>query len=321
MSAATILIVLATVVSVEGDRALIDRGLVHGLEPGDPGSLFYELTVNGMPKRIEVGQGEVVSVTEEVAKLAGAPGLTLRPGYLVELRIPGERLAPENLLPRARRHLDEARYRAVAADLAAVFAGDEVGEKEATAAPPPVSPAPGQESGGSAASMPGKDPLQNMIRVPAGRYAVGLDPQEAEFYNQQPRFERALAEFWIDEHPVAPPDGATLDPPAGEYLSELSWRQASEHCRALGKRLPTEFEWEIAAQLTQVRLAPGLLEWTASWYQPYPGNSHPEPKYGETFRVLRGSVEGEKISPHTRRFMQPELGSPRVGFRCARSAE
>jgi formylglycine-generating enzyme required for sulfatase activity len=75
----------------------------------------------------------------------------------------------------------------------------------------------------------------------------------------------------------------------GEPVVHVSFFEADAYARWAGCRLPTEFEWEVAAsdveprrgQLLDLdRLHPGLAgehmvgdvwEWTASQYLPYPG--------------------------------------------------
>lgn len=102
----------------------------------------------------------------------------------------------------------------------------------------------------------------------------------------------------------------------------MTFGEAVAFCEGLGKRLPTEIEWEAAVTMggpgagDDARLSTPILEWTASWYQPYPGNPVSESEYGERYRVLRGAGPGELPDPRRRRFMAPDARHPGVGFRC-----
>jgi len=93
-----------------------------------------------------------------------------------------------------------------------------------------------------------------------------------------------------------------LDPAAP--VAHISYYEADAFARWAGKRLPTEFEWEIASQglsetgrtLGSNALRPSpvgeanqnlqqmfgdVWEWTQSHYSPYPGYSQPEGAVGE----------------------------------------
>ena len=83
---------------------------------------------------------------------------------------------------------------------------------------------------------------------------------------------------------------------AERIASHLTYFEVDAIARFLGARLPSEFEWEIAASSERLRSVGAVWEWTASAYQPYPGFS-PEPgavgEYNGKFmhgqQVLRGS--------------------------------
>ena len=70
--------------------------------------------------------------------------------------------------------------------------------------------------------------------------------------------------------------------------------------------------------MTSEKVRPGLLEWTSSWYQPYPGNRVAEKEYGKQHYVLRGDADPTAFDPHRRRFATPGTRHPNLGFRCSR---
>lgn len=110
-----------------------------------------------------------------------------------------------------------------------------------------------------------------------------------------------------------------------EPVCHISYYEAAAFAAWKGLRLPTEFEWEIAAQ----RLNWGKLwEWTESAYLPYPGFSKAPGALGEyngKFMVNQKVLRGASIatSPHHQRityrnFFHPQMRWHYNGIRLAK---
>ena len=192
---------------------------------------------------------------------------------------------------------------------------------------------------------PGKVP-PGMVLVPAGEFLWGEDNRAPDEAPQRKVF---LDAFYIDKYEVSNRDFKAVFP-EHEYLkgqdefpvSGVSWTQATEYAKRVGKRLPTEGEWEKAARGEDGReypwgmsfdvkcanteeahhykttniwshldglspygcmnMAGNVYEWTQDLYQTYPGNTVVTKEYGQSFRVLRGG----------------SYATPRFTARCAR---
>jgi ergothioneine biosynthesis protein EgtB len=120
-----------------------------------------------------------------------------------------------------------------------------------------------------------------------------------------------------------------IDP--GSPVSHLSFYEAAAFAQWVGARLPTEAEWESAAQLPEMRQLTGhVWQWTRSSFDPYPG-FRPWPgaisEYNGKFMagqmVLRGgslATPGGHSRITYRNFFPPASRWQFSGLRLARDA-
>jgi serine/threonine-protein kinase len=113
-----------------------------------------------------------------------------------------------------------------------------------------------QSDAGPAASAEREAPKESpggMALVPAGEFIYG--PSEREQKLVLPAFYIDLYEVtnqaYAKARPHQYPEGKDNYPVVG-----TSWRDAQRYCEAMGKRLPTEQEWEKAARGTDGRRYP-----------------------------------------------------------------
>lgn len=221
-----------------------------------------------------------------------------------------------------------------------------------------------------------------MVEIPAGPFTMGSDEGDPE---DAPAHEVDLPAFEIDKFEVTNADFDAFSKQTGyatfaekqgtrNWRDEwdvgednhavviVTWEDAQAYCEWLGKRLPTEAEWEKAARGEDGRRFPwgnewdpqkgnvkerglrstaavgsfgagtspygvedmvgNVWEWTADWYQAYPGNTAEDPYYGEQFRVTRGGGwfdEEPQATAFNRNAADPtKTANDDLGFRCAR---
>ncbi len=186
-----------------------------------------------------------------------------------------------------------------------------------------------------------------MVLIPAGEFIFGENDKAKPSYPQQ---KTSLPAFWIDKYEVTNSEfldfciktgyqgeGAKEGKDWRQFFTPdkakfpvvyITWDDAGAYCKSLGKRLPTELEWEKAARGTDGRRYPwgdkwetnrsntyesglhapaaigeyddvspygvhdmlgNVQEWTSDWLMAYKGNNTPSENFGKRYKVLRGA--------------------------------
>jgi gamma-glutamyl hercynylcysteine S-oxide synthase len=205
---------------------------------------------------------------------------------------------------------------------------------------------------GAAPAPPGPE----MVALEGGEYEVGAPATGFAYDNERPRHAVTLAPFEIDRTPVtngayvAYMEATGAEPPlywegdAGtgwvsvargrrdpvdlaQPVIHVSWQEADAFARWAGKRLPSEQEWEVAAD--RLHAVGQVWEWTSSDFLAYPGfeafpyREYSEVFFGDEYKVLRGgswATDRAVMRTSFRNWDLPQRRQIFSGFRCARDA-
>lgn len=177
-------------------------------------------------------------------------------------------------------------------------------------------------------------------------------------------YQRFLQETQFNQFPANWEDEQYPEGEGDHPVAHITWYEALIYALWAHKKLPTEAQWEKAARGPDGRpypwgdqfekgvanvgvdgprqsrpggefpkdvsvyqvydMAGNVMEWTADWYQPYPGSDYKHSRFGKKFKVIRGNgfhkaghyfLDAYRYAFY-RTESEPEGFFENVGFRC-----
>ncbi|MGV7222153.1 MAG: formylglycine-generating enzyme family protein [Nitrospinales bacterium] len=207
-----------------------------------------------------------------------------------------------------------------------------------------------------------------MVKIPGGEYMAGADLGEGlqeckkyhdlceqnMFAHEEPKHSVTVKDFYIDIYEVTQKNFKTVmgvNPAKRKAENrpaiQMTWNDAKIYCAKVGKRLPTEAEWEKAAKggtSTKYHWGDefdGAYAWIQknSEFKPHPVGQRRPNAYGlydmagnvaewtsdwsddsQKFIVTRGGAWNDyphAARPASRNKSKPDSASTFIGFRCA----